>query len=174
MNFSEDKPERLVSLDVFRGATIAAMILVNNPGDWGHVFSPFLHAEWHGWTFTDLIFPFFLYIVGVAIVYAFARRRRSASSKADLYKKILRRTLILFALGLFLSGFPYYHFSTIRIPGVLQRIAVCYLIASLIYLHSGTRGQWIWAVTLPCGSAPSGINGCPSIKVSGPVPILWR
>jgi len=145
---SENQQERLVSLDVFRGATIAAMILVNNPGDWGNVFAPFLHAEWHGWTFTDLIFPFFLFIVGVAIVYAFSRRKMAASSKADLYKKIIRRTLILFALGLFLSGFPYYDFSTIRIPGVLQRIAVCYFAASLIYLNSGTRGQWLWAAGL--------------------------
>ena len=79
---SENQQERLVSLDVFRGATIAAMILVNNPGDWGNVFAPFLHAEWHGWTFTDLIFPFFLFIVGVAIVYAFSRRKTAASSKA--------------------------------------------------------------------------------------------
>ncbi len=140
--------ERLVSLDVFRGATIAAMILVNNPGDWGNVYAPFLHAKWHGWTFTDLIFPFFLFIVGVAIVYAFSDRVIASTSKINLYKKIVRRTLILFGLGLFLSGFPYYDFSTIRIPGVLQRIAVCYFIVSLIYLHSGKRAQWIWAIGL--------------------------
>ncbi len=131
--------ERLVSLDVFRGATIAAMILVNNPGDWGNVYAPFLHAKWHGWTFTDLVFPFFLFIVGVAIVYAFSNKVIESTSKINLYKKIVRRTLILFGLGLFLSGFPYYDFSTIRIPGVLQRIAVCYFVVSLIYLHRGKR-----------------------------------
>jgi predicted acyltransferase len=145
---TEIRTDRLVSLDVFRGATIAAMILVNNPGDWGNVFAPFLHAEWHGWTFTDLIFPFFLYIVGVAIVYAFSKRNLAEAPKSRLYKKIIRRSLILFGLGLFLNGFPYYDFSIIRIPGVLQRIAVCYFIVSLIYLHSGKRAQWIWAVSL--------------------------
>ncbi len=111
----------MLSLDFFRGTTILAMILVNNPGSWSHVYAPLLHAKWHGWTFTDLIFPFFLFIVGVAIVYAFSKKLSSGAPKTDLYKKIIRRTLILFGLGLFLSGFPYFDLSTIRIMGMLQR-----------------------------------------------------
>jgi predicted acyltransferase len=139
---------RLISLDFFRGTTILAMILVNNPGSWSDVYAPLLHAKWHGWTFTDLIFPFFLFIVGVAIVYAFSKRVLSGAPKLDLYKKIIRRTLILFALGLFLSGFPYFDLSTIRIMGVLQRIALCYLFASIIFLHTSWKGQLGWAVGL--------------------------
>jgi predicted acyltransferase len=139
---------RLLSLDFFRGTTILAMILVNNPGSWSNVYAPLLHAKWHGWTFTDLIFPFFLFIVGVAIVYAFSKRVSSGAPKLDLYKKIIRRTLILFGLGLFLSGFPYFDLSTIRIMGVLQRIALCYLFASIIFLHTSWKGQLGWAIGL--------------------------
>src|SRR5919112_1921887 len=117
---------RLVSLDAFRGLTIAGMILVNNPGTWGAIYDPLEHAAWHGWTPTDLVFPF---IVGVSITLALARRAESGGPKRDLYVKIVRRTLIIFALGLFLSGFPYFDLSTMRVPGVLQRIAVCYLCA---------------------------------------------
>lgn len=136
-----NKPQnRLVALDVLRGATIAAMILVNNPGSWSHIYAPFKHAEWHGWTFTDLIFPFFLYIVGVSIVLALHGKRNDVSQRRVLYKKIIRRTLILFGLGLFLSGFPFYNLSTLRIPGVLQRIAVCYFISAWVYLHLGKKG----------------------------------
>lgn len=135
--------KRLISLDIFRGATIAAMILVNNPGDWGHVFAPLRHAEWHGWTFTDLIFPFFLFIVGVAIVFAFSSKLEKNIPKKSLYKKIIRRTLILYALGLFLNGFPYFNLSNLRVVGVLQRIAICYLVASVIFLHLRVRGQII-------------------------------
>jgi predicted acyltransferase len=118
---------RLASLDVFRGITMAAMVVVNNPGDWGHVYAPLLHAPWHGWTPTDLIFPFFLYIVGVAIT--LSNRSTSALS-------ILKRALVIFAVGLFLSGFPGFDLSTWRIPGVLQRIALCYAAAALIYTQS--------------------------------------
>ena len=125
--------DRLISLDVFRGITIAGMVLVNNPGSWATIYWPLAHAEWHGWTPTDLVFPFFLFIVGVAIPLALDRRRQAGVSKRDLYWKIARRTLIIFALGIFLAGFPYFNLSTIRIPGVLQRIAVCYLFASLIF-----------------------------------------
>src|SRR5437762_6367589 len=122
--------ERLLSLDVFRGITIAGMVLVNNPDTWSSIYWPLEHAEWNGWTPTDLIFPFFVFIIGVAIPLAFARRMETGGSKRDLYLKIIRRSLIIFGLGLFLSGFPYFHLSTIRIPGVLQRLAVCYLVAS--------------------------------------------
>jgi len=140
--------ERLVSLDVFRGITIAGMVLVNNPGTWGHIYWPLAHATWHGWTPTDLVFPFFLFIVGVAIPLAFGKRMEQGGSKRDLYLKIARRTLIIFALGIFLAGFPYFQFSTIRIPGVLQRIAVCYLFASLIFLNTKLRTQIVIALAL--------------------------
>ena len=139
---------RLVSLDVFRGVTIAGMVLVNNPGTWSNIYWPLEHAEWHGWTPTDLVFPFFVFIVGVAIPLAFGRRMESGGSKRDLYLKIIRRTLIIFALGMFLAGFPYFHLSTIRIPGVLQRLAVCYLFASLIFLNTKVRTQIIVTLAL--------------------------
>src|ERR687887_1202955 len=120
---------RMVSLDVFRGMTIAGMILVNNPGTWSAIYSPLEHATWHGWTPTDLVFPFFLFIVGVSITLALSRRAEAGGSKRDLYLKIVRRTVIIFVIGLALSDFPYTDPSTFRIPGVLQRIAVCYLFA---------------------------------------------
>lgn len=140
--------DRLTSLDVFRGLTIAAMILVNNPGSWDFIYGPLKHAEWHGWTPTDLIFPFFLFIVGVSITLALARRVASRGSKRDLYWKIARRTLIIFTLGLVLAGFPSYHLSTIRLPGVLQRIAICYFCAALIFLKTGWKSQGIIAASL--------------------------
>lgn len=139
---------RLVSLDVFRGITIAGMVLVNNPGTWSSIYWPLAHAEWHGWTPTDLIFPFFVFIVGVAIPLAFGRRMESGGSKRDLYWKVARRTLIIFALGLFLAGFPYFQLSTIRIPGVLQRLAVCYLFASIIFLKTKVRTQVVITIAL--------------------------
>jgi predicted acyltransferase len=115
--------ERLVSLDVFRGLTMAAMVIVNNPGDWGHVYRPLLHADWHGCTPTDLIFPFFLFIVGVSITF----------SKRTTWWAIVRRSALIIALGLFLAGYPRFDFDRWRIPGVLQRIGVCYLIAASLY-----------------------------------------
>lgn len=147
---SEPQPTntRLVSLDVFRGLTIAGMVLVNNPGSWSSIYWPLEHAEWNGWTPTDLIFPFFVFIVGVAIPLAFARRVEAGGSKRDLYLKIIKRSLIIFGLGLFLAGFPYFRLGTIRIPGVLARLAVCYLFASLIYLHTRVRTQVIIACSL--------------------------
>ncbi len=145
---SSNTTDRLVSLDVFRGITIAGMVLVNNPGTWSSIYWPLKHAEWHGWTPTDLVFPFFVFIVGVAIPLAFGRRIVSGGSKRDLYWKIVRRTLIIFALGMFLAGFPYFQLATIRIPGVLQRLAVCYLFASLIFLNTKVRTQIIITIAL--------------------------
>jgi predicted acyltransferase len=142
------KPERMVSLDVFRGITIAGMILVNNPGSWSYVYPPLAHAEWHGWTPTDLIFPFFLFIVGVAITLSLDGRIARGESQRKILLRVLRRSIILFALGLFLSGFPYFHLSRIRIPGVLQRIAGCYFIAALIFMKTKIRGQVVAAVVL--------------------------
>jgi predicted acyltransferase len=143
-----DKSARLVSLDAFRGLTIAAMILVNNPGSWDHVYWPLRHAAWHGWTPTDLIFPFFLFIVGVAIPLALGRRRDDGVGAARLYAKILSRTMIIFALGLLLNFVPKFDLATLRIPGVLQRIAVCYLVASILYLKTGWKGRAAWTFLL--------------------------
>ncbi len=133
--------ERLVSLDVFRGITIAGMVLVNNPGSWEHIYWPLEHAAWSGWTPTDLVFPFFLFIVGVSITLALGKRLERGGSHRDVYLKIIKRTLIIFAIGLFLNGFPYFSLAELRIPGVLQRIAVCYFFASIIFLNTKLRTQ---------------------------------
>ncbi len=153
-----------MSLDVFRGATIASMMLVNNPGTWDATYAQLDHAEWHGWTFTDLIFPFFLWIVGVAIPLSTARRLEQGQSRMELFRHAFRRALIIFALGFFLNSLLFFidgsmfrdgftvwlhnYLTNVRIPGVLQRIAVCYLITVLIFLRTGIRGQAIAAVTL--------------------------
>jgi predicted acyltransferase len=134
---------RLLSLDVFRGMTIMGMILVNNPGTWSHVYPPLLHAEWHGCTFTDLIFPFFLFIVGTAMTFSFAKYTEHGDNRTPLIKKIILRTLILFALGLLLNWFPNFDIAHGRIPGVLQRIAICYFFAAWIILELKPRTQWL-------------------------------
>jgi predicted acyltransferase len=140
---------RLMSLDLFRGATIAAMILVNNAGDERTTYWPLKHAEWNGWTPTDLIFPFFLFIVGVAMAYSFSSRLQRGEPRAKLLKHILVRGLILFSLGLFLNGFPnHYELDSWRIYGVLQRIAICYVIAGTLALCT-TKRAWI-ALTAAC------------------------
>lgn len=137
--------ERLLALDVFRGLTIAAMILVNNPGNWGAIYAPLRHAEWHGWTPTDLIFPFFLWIVGVALVFALDRKRAEVAAHGFLTRKILRRAVALILIGLFLNAFPGIFTApletlrTLRIPGVLQRIGVCYAFAAILFLRVSSR-----------------------------------
>ncbi|MBN1781915.1 DUF5009 domain-containing protein [bacterium] len=137
----QSQSQRLMSLDVFRGLTIAGMILVNNPGNWDHVYRPLLHAEWHGWTPTDLIFPFFLFIVGISIKLSLDKYLKLGKSRSVILPRIFRRTALLFVLGLILQGFPHYDLSVIRIPGVLPRISVCYLLVSLLYLaHVKTAG----------------------------------
>src|SRR6185437_11010283 len=128
---------RLASLDVFRGLTIAAMILVNNSGDGQHTYWPLEHAKWNGWTPTDLIFPFFLFIVGVSMVFSFSSRTARGQTRKHLLLHVLKRSTIIFALGLFLYAYPKFDVHTARIPGVLQRIAVVYLIASAIFLYTG-------------------------------------
>lgn len=138
---------RLISLDVFRGATIAAMILVNNPGN-DFAYAPLQHAKWSGWTPTDLIFPFFLFIVGVSLWLSFRSRLERGASKRSLLLHSLRRSVILFAIGVFLNGFPRFQLANWRIPGVLQRIAVAYLAAALITLRWKTKGIVIWIVGL--------------------------
>ncbi|MEY4133809.1 MAG: acyltransferase family protein [Saprospiraceae bacterium] len=207
---------RLLSLDVFRGMTIAGMILVNNPGDWGNIYAPLKHAVWHGCTPTDWIFPFFLFIVGVSIAIALGRRKADVGGGSSIYGKIAYRTAVIFGLGLFLAAFPkfkfegnegllrihyvllgiatiavflrevlnqrqfeqarhrnirkwlgfaaigaalgmfviglgHYHLGTLRIPGVLQRIAVVYGIASLLFVHFSPRAQTATAAILLVG-----------------------
>ncbi|MBU0616955.1 MAG: DUF5009 domain-containing protein, partial [Planctomycetes bacterium] len=223
--------QRLISLDVFRGITIAGMILVNNPGSWGHVISPLRHAEWNGCTPTDLVFPFFLFVVGVAMAFSFERRIETGHSRATMIGQIVRRTIILFLLGLIMYGFPDFrligpyiltivglallyadqpvlsfgdtggvrarkilagilligavayfvldfgHFqdTRLRVPGVLQRIAACYLLASIIMMVWRPPGRVIWVLLLLIGywivalgvPAPSGyeaeVTGSPGL-----------
>ncbi|WP_051718556.1 acyltransferase family protein [Hymenobacter sp. IS2118] len=135
------RPVRLVSLDVFRGLTVMAMILVNNPGDWGHIYPPFEHAAWHGCTPTDLIFPFFLFIVGVSLVYALDGAKQLSTAQNAVIWRVLRRAAVIFGLGLFLALYPKFDFSAVRIPGVLQRIALVFLGCSLVFLKTGWRTQ---------------------------------
>ena len=134
--------QRLASLDIFRGLTMASMVMVNNQSRGGYY--QLRHAAWHGWTFTDLVFPFFIWIVGVAMTLSTAKRVERGENKTILLIHTAKRAAIIFLIGLFLNGFPNYNISTLRIPGVLQRIAICYLIAAVIFLYSGLRGRIFW------------------------------
>ena len=129
--------KRLLSLDFFRGLTIAGMIIVNDPGSWSHVYAPLRHAEWHGATPTDLVFPFFLFIVGVSISLSLSKRKGSS----NLYIKIFKRSAIIFLLGIFLALFPKFDFENLRIVGVLQRIALVYLVCAILYLNTSHSTQ---------------------------------
>ena len=129
--------KRLLSLDFFRGLTIAGMIIVNDPGSWSHVYAPLRHAEWHGATPTDLVFPFFLFIVGVSISLSLSKRKGSS----NLYIKIFKRSAIIFLLGIFLALFPKFDFENLRIVGVLQRIALVYLVCAVLYLNTSHSTQ---------------------------------
>lgn len=144
--------QRFYSLDVFRGATVALMILVNNPGTWAHIFPPLEHASWHGLTPTDLVFPFFLFAVGNAM--AFVMPKLEAAGKSRFWFKIIKRSLLIFFIGVFLNGFPFIkydeagHFvarplANLRIFGVLQRIAVAYFFASVIIHFFKVRGSFV-------------------------------
>ncbi len=126
---------RLVALDALRGATVAAMILVNNPGSWAHVHPQLRHAAWHGCTFTDLVFPFFLFVVGVAIVFSLGRARESGRPKRSQLGRIFKRSVRLIFFGLLMAAWSSGSFADIRIPGVLQRIALCYLAGALLFLY---------------------------------------
>jgi len=156
--FKNNLTTRLWSLDVFRGFTIALMMVVNNPGSWDYVFTPLEHASWHGWTLTDFVFPFFIWIVGVAMTFSFAARIDHGVSRNQLMKKVLIRSVILFVVGLFLNWFPFgfieghnFSWETVRIPGVLQRIAICYLVASVIVIYSNIIWQIVWLILLLVG-----------------------
>lgn len=139
---------RLLSLDAFRGFTIAAMLLVNNPGDWGHLYSQLAHAKWNGWTFTDWIFPFFLFICGVSLTLSLNRQTQAGAAPTALLLKLGKRAAIVFLIGLALNLYPIFDFTTVRIPGVLQRIALCTLLAGPIVLCFNWRQQCVWVVML--------------------------
>jgi predicted acyltransferase len=127
---------------------MALMVLVNDPGDGRHVYWPLEHAEWHGWTPTDCVFPAFMWIVGVAMTLSFAKRLEAGATRSALFVQVLRRAAILFVLGVLIYVYPAFSLSTQRILGVLQRIAICYLIAAAIYLTTSIRGQLAWILGL--------------------------
>jgi predicted acyltransferase len=136
-----------MSLDVFRGATIAAMILVNDPGDGAVSYWPLRHSSWNGWTPTDLVFPFFVFIVGVAMAFSFSSRIRQGNTRGELFLHVLWRGAVLFALGLIINGFPnHYQPATARIYGVLQRIAICYVVTAALALWTSRQTQLLVAV----------------------------
>jgi predicted acyltransferase len=140
---------RLTSLDAMRGFTIAAMILVNYPGNWEFIYEPLEHAKWNGLTPTDLIFPFFLFIVGVSIALSYTKLLEKGTSKNELYKKIIFRSLKIFAVGVFLSMLPSFDIFNIRITGVLQRISIVFLVCSFIFLNTSFKVQaWLGGVIL--------------------------
>ncbi len=161
----EKKAARLSSLDAFRGLTIAGMILVNTPGTWESVYGPLQHAPWHGWTPTDLIFPFFLFIIGVAMTFSFGKFE---GPRRALYWKITRRSSIIFALGLFLNLFPEFDFANLRVAGVLPRIGVVYFFASIIFINTSFRslawttggllaGYWAMMALIPVPGHGAGV-----------------
>ena len=142
--------ERLVALDAFRGLTMAFMVLVNDAGG-RESYAPLEHAEWNGWTPTDMVFPSFVWIVGVALTLSLAKRVAAGASKGTLFLQACRRALILYVLGLIVYAAPAFDLSTQRLLGVLQRIAICYLAAVAIYLTTKLRGQLIWLEGLLAG-----------------------
>ena len=146
---------RLDSVDVLRGVTIAGMIVVNDPGTWSAVYPPLLHAEWNGWTYTDTIFPFFLFLVGVSMALSFGRRRAEGESEAFLMRRVGTRALalVLLGLGLNVASALAFHKDSVRFPGVLQRIGLCVLVAGAIRLAGGVRGAALGAFVLLAGYA---------------------
>ena len=140
--------QRLASLDAFRGFAIASMMVVNNPGDWGHLYAPLAHAPWNGWTFTDLVFPFFLFAAGMSMAISVDRRMRAGAEPRKLVRELARRAAMIFLVGLALNLFPAFDFATVRIPGVLQRIALCVLIAAPLAVHSTSRSIGLWIAVL--------------------------
>lgn len=166
--------DRIQSVDIFRGATIVLMILVNTPGTWSNVFPPLLHAKWHGYTPTDLVFPFFLFIVGTSIVFAYQNKQTNSGT----YKKISIRALKLIGLGLFLGAFtinfPFFkEFTNIRFPGVLQRIGLVFFFAALLFLNFRWKtligitvgllvGYWLLMTLIPVNGIESTLDRAPN------------
>jgi predicted acyltransferase len=166
--------DRILSVDIFRGMTIILMVLVNTPGTWSNVYAPFLHAPWHGYTPTDLVFPFFLFIVGTSIAFAYQNKEIDAG----VYKKITIRTLKLIGLGLFLGAFtisfPFIKdFADIRFPGVLQRIGVVFFFAAILFINVKWRtllgitiallvGYWLLMTLVPVNGIASTLDRAPN------------
>jgi predicted acyltransferase len=165
-------PQRLMSLDVFRGITVAGMLLVNNPGSWGAIYPPLEHAAWHGWTPTDLIFPFFLFIVGVTTHLSLEARRARGDDDVAIRRQILKRAALIVLFGWLLAMFPFYPTSRItgfRIPGVLPRIGIAYGFAAFLTLRTTLKqqvlilvgllyGYWFAVTLLPVPGAEGGIG----------------
>jgi predicted acyltransferase len=190
--------ERLQALDVFRGMTVAAMILVNNPGDWEHVYAPLLHSEWHGWTPADMVFAFFLFMAGASLPLSFAARRGRGATVAELRRQVLKRGALLLLLGLAVNGFTGYdwywkpgetalqhviaHAQNWRLTGVLQRIAIVYTVAGLLELHVRPRWQaaivaalllGYWAVAMLVPVPGSGITGLAALSEPSATLAAW-
>jgi predicted acyltransferase len=193
--------ERLISLDVFRGMTVAGMLLVNNPGTWSAIYPPLEHAEWHGWTPTDLIFPFFLFIVGITTELSLGARRAKGDPEGRIVRQVLRRGALIFLFGLLLSWFPGFQWGTVagdadpsfgtrvlyrlehlRIMGVLQRIGLAYAIAGLITLRTTLRqqlaivaalllGYWVAMTLVPVPD--SGLPGAQVLHLPGRTLDAW-
>ena len=169
------RPERSLALDVFRGMTVAFMILVNTPGSWNHVYPPLSHAKWHGYTPTDLVFPFFLLAVGMSM--SFSLKKLEHVSDGEYFRKVIRRSSLIFLIGISLAAFPFYNtdWENLRIMGVLQRIALAYLVASVLIryledLHVVISSFLIlaayWALLLAFGgSDPYGLEGNAVLKL---------
>ncbi|NJN38644.1 MAG: DUF1624 domain-containing protein [Acaryochloridaceae cyanobacterium CSU_3_4] len=141
-------PARLRSLDVFRGIAIAGMLLVNQAGLVEQTYPQLRHADWHGWIWADLVFPFFLFIVGAAMAFSLAKARTNRTPPLAIYGRICQRSALLFLLGLFLNGFWFYDLRTLRVMGILQRISLTYLLAALVVLKVPRKGQWAITVVL--------------------------
>jgi predicted acyltransferase len=148
MNAPVAPPKRLVSLDAFRGLTMGLMVLVNNAGSGRDSYMQLRHSAWHGWTLTDTVFPSFLWIVGVAITLSLGKRLAQGVERSRLLVQAFRRAAILFVLGMAVYTFPNFDLGTQRILGVLQRIAICFLVASAIFLYTNLRGQICWLIGL--------------------------
>jgi predicted acyltransferase len=149
MSDTFDPSRRLISLDALRGYTIALMVIVNDPGSWSHVYPPLLHAEWHGITLTDLVFPFFLFIVGVSITLAYTKRLAAGADRKELYGKIVSRAVKIMLLGWFLWLWPTFSLAGMRYVGVLPRISIVFLVCAVLFLNTNWKQQvWIASLTL--------------------------
>lgn len=146
-----NKSERILSLDIFRGLTVILMILVNNPGSWSNIYAPFKHADWHGCTPTDLVFPFFLFIVGVSISFSMSKVKNDPFKRPIAMRKALWRGAKLIGIGLFLGLFPFFNFAEMRIPGVLQRIGIIFMITTALFLYTDKKTIWITLSSLLVG-----------------------
>lgn len=158
--------QRLLSLDVFRGFTIAAMVLVNNPGSWSAIYPPLAHAKWNGWTFTDWIFPFFLFISGVSMTLSTQRALAAGSSQRTVLFGLWRRAMVIVAIGLLLNFIPSFSLATLRYPGVLQRIGLCVALAAPVVVWGRTGAQTLLAMVclvlysaLMLGATVPDVNG---------------